>query len=51
MRDRLAERAERLKTLLREAGLPVMAESTTHIVPVRVGDAALCKTISDALLV
>jgi 5-aminolevulinate synthase len=50
MRDRLAERAERLKALLRDAGLPVMAESTTHIVPVRVGDAALCKTLSDALL-
>ena len=50
MRDRLAERAECLKALLREAGLPVMDSSTTHIVPVRVGDAALCKTVSDALL-
>lgn len=50
MRDRLAERAERLKSLLREAGLPVMDSSTTHIVPVRVGDAALCKQVSDALL-
>jgi 5-aminolevulinate synthase len=49
MRDRLAERAERLKALLTEAGLPVMP-STTHIVPVLVGDAALCKQISDALL-
>ncbi|HVK80803.1 MAG TPA: 5-aminolevulinate synthase, partial [Verrucomicrobiae bacterium] len=50
MRDRLAERAERLKALLRESGLPVMAESTTHIVPVQVGDAALAKQVSDALL-
>jgi 5-aminolevulinate synthase len=50
MRDRIAERAERLKALLREAGLPVMTESTTHIVPVQVGDAALCKLLSDALL-
>ncbi len=50
MRDRLAERAERLKAMLREAGLPVMAESTTHIVPLLVGDAALCKQLSDALL-
>jgi 5-aminolevulinate synthase len=50
MRSRLAERAERLKAMLREAGLPVMAESTTHIVPVQVGDAALCKRLSDALL-
>ncbi|MEJ0023549.1 MAG: 5-aminolevulinate synthase [Alphaproteobacteria bacterium] len=49
MRDRLAERAERLRNLLAEAGLPVMA-STTHIVPVLVGDAALCKAISDELL-
>ena len=49
MRDRLAERAERLRNLLAEAGLPVMP-STTHIVPVLVGDAALCKAISDELL-
>jgi 5-aminolevulinate synthase len=39
-----------LKALLREAGIPVMAESTTHIVPVLVGDAARCKKISDILL-
>jgi 5-aminolevulinate synthase len=50
LRDRLQERAERLKALLREAGLPVMSESTTHIVPVLVGDAARCKKISDILL-
>jgi 5-aminolevulinate synthase len=50
MRDRLAERAERLKALLTEAGLPVMTESTTHIVPVPVGDPALCKALSDTLL-
>lgn len=49
MRDRLANRAERLKGLLREAGLPVLP-SETHIVPVLVGDAARCKIISDALL-
>ena len=50
LRDRLQERAERLKALLRDAGLPVMSESTTHIVPVLVGDAARCKKISDILL-
>ncbi len=50
MRDRLAERAERLKHLLIEAGLPVMPSSTTHIVPVLVGDAARCKLLSDRLL-
>ncbi|MES1200969.1 MAG: 5-aminolevulinate synthase [Pseudomonadota bacterium] len=49
LRDRIAERAETLKTMLKEAGLPVMA-STTHIVPVQVGEAALCKRITDALL-
>jgi 5-aminolevulinate synthase len=50
LRDRLQDRAERLKALLRDAGLPVMSESTTHIVPVLVGDAARCKKISDILL-
>ncbi len=49
MRHRITERAERLKALLTEAGLPVMP-SETHIVPVKVGDAALCRAISDALL-
>ena len=49
MRDRIAERAERLKSRLREAGLPVM-NSSTHIVPVLVGDAVACKRVSDALL-
>jgi 5-aminolevulinate synthase len=50
MRDRLAERAAKLKDMLARAGLPVMQSSTTHIVPVQVGDAALCKRISDVLL-
>jgi 5-aminolevulinate synthase len=49
MRDRLAERAARLKEMMADAGLPVMP-STTHIVPLLVGDAALCKDLSDALL-
>jgi 5-aminolevulinate synthase len=49
LRERLAERAARLKTLLSAAGLPVMA-STTHIVPLLVGDAGRCKAISDVLL-
>ena len=50
LRAKLAERADTLKRLLSEAGLPVMTESTTHIVPVLVGDAARCKEISDMLL-
>jgi len=44
------ERAARLKHLLREAGLPIMKCSTTHIVPVLVGDAKKCKAASDLLL-
>ena len=48
-RERHQERAARLKQLLRAAGLPVM-ESASHIVPVLVGDARLCKMASDRLL-
>ncbi|MFT6558249.1 MAG: 5-aminolevulinate synthase [Sneathiella sp.] len=43
------ERAATLKRLLAEAGLPVM-NTQTHIVPVMVYDAALCKEASDILL-
>jgi 5-aminolevulinate synthase len=48
-RAKLQERAARLKQLLADAGLPVM-HSPSHVVPVFVGDAALCKRVSDALL-
>ena len=48
-REKLQERAARLKQMLAEAGLPVMT-SPSHIVPVFVGDAALCKAVSDELL-
>ncbi len=41
--------SERLKVLLRDAGLPLMS-SDTHIVPVLVGDPVRCKKISDRLL-
>jgi 5-aminolevulinate synthase len=48
-RTRHQERAETLKRMLRESGLPLML-SGSHIVPVMVGDAVLCKQVSDELL-
>jgi len=48
-RYELEQRAWRLKRMMRRAGLPVM-ESPSHIVPLLIGDAALCKSVSDALL-
>ncbi|MCG8491069.1 MAG: 5-aminolevulinate synthase [Sneathiellales bacterium] len=48
-RDAHQERAATLKRLLAEAGLPVL-HTPTHIVPVMVYDAALCKQASDMLL-
>jgi 5-aminolevulinate synthase len=49
LRARHQERAATLKRRLGAAGLPVMP-SVTHIVPVFVGDAALCKQASDLLM-
>ena len=48
-REAQQERAATLKRLLRAAGLPVMP-SETHIVPVMVGEAGLCKQLTDELL-
>ncbi len=44
------ERAQRLKQLLRENELPLMECSTTHIIPLLVGEAKKCKSMSDQLL-
>ena len=48
-RERHQERAARLKRRLAEADLPVLP-SPSHIVPVMVGDAELCKAACDMLL-
>jgi 5-aminolevulinate synthase len=49
IREQHQERARKLKYRLQKAGLPLMA-STTHIVPVLVGDAKRAKAMSDTLL-
>jgi len=48
-REAQAEAAATLKVLFAEAGLPVMP-STTHIVPLMVGDPVRAKKVSDILL-
>ena len=48
-REQHQERAQTLKSMLRQQGLPVM-HSQSHIVPVMVGDPVLCKQVTDMLL-
>jgi 5-aminolevulinate synthase len=50
VREQHQRQAQKLKDELKRADLPVMDCSTTHIVPVLVGEAKLCKTMSDRLL-
>jgi 5-aminolevulinate synthase len=50
VRDKHQERARKLKYRLKAAGIPVMECSTSHIVPVLVGDAKRAKAMSDALI-
>ena len=49
LRERHQERAARLKSAFRAAGVEPMP-SMSHIVPVRGGDAALCREVSRLLL-
>ena len=48
-REQHQERAATLKTMLRDAGLPVMP-SASHVVPVLVGDPVQCKHVTDDLM-
>jgi len=50
LREQHQDRARKLKYCLDKAGLPLMDCSTTHIVPVLVGNAVRCKAMSDTLL-
>lgn len=50
IRKKHQDRARKLKYRLTKAGIPVMDCSTTHIVPVLVGEAKRCKAMSDYLL-
>jgi 5-aminolevulinate synthase len=49
LRDRLAERAEALKVALDAAGLPRLP-SDSHIIPLHIGDASLCRAAAQHLL-
>lgn len=49
-RNALHDKTLLLRRRLDEAGVPVMPESTTHILPVPVGDSELCRRAADHLL-
>jgi 5-aminolevulinate synthase len=50
IREKHHERSRKLKHRLSVAGMPAMESTTTHIVPILVGEAKRCKAISDDLL-
>lgn len=47
-REQQQERVRLLKQMLKDAGIPIL-ETPSHIIPVIVGDAVLCKLMSDRL--
>ncbi len=50
LREQHQERASKLKQMLAEVDIEVLDSACTHIVPVMVRDAKLCKEMSDMLL-
>ncbi len=48
-RDKLFHNVNKLKNLLRNAGIPLM-ENSSHLTPVLIGNSVKCKAISDELL-
>ena len=50
LRQAHQERAVKLKSMLQSVDIEVHTDSQTHIVPVMVRDAKLCKKMSDMLL-
>ena len=50
LRIKHQERSNKLKRMLRDAGLPLMENSATHVVPVLIGDPVRCKQATDMLL-
>ena len=50
LREQHQERASTLKRMLSEVDIEVLYEACTHIVPVMIRDAKLCKEMSDMLL-
>jgi len=50
LREKHQERATTLKKMLRDVDIEVLEDACTHIVPVMVRDAKLCKRMSDMLL-
>ena len=50
LREQHQERARKLKHRMIKAGLEPMGSSTTHIVPLLIRDALLCKEVSDSLI-